>query len=1567
MSGFYPPLLFATATTSSFSSAPSSTHPPTQQQHPHLHPHPREHYFMISSHPRSNPDATGTISLSHPQKTPLATAVFPASFSPPASPISLTRPDLSDSDSDSGTACHQKRGQGEAVERQCSPYSTTSMTTRPTTTITTQGTTTAAARPMAVAMTTTGAAPDVQEKTGVDRKEHYTSREVNTTTGNGSDISRGDYSHSLDQQPMFHHPSPVLHDSHPLNQLSFQQPSSALLTTKTSYFAPLVTKIHSMNNNNNSSNSNDSGSTVAPSLHPNRQQLQQQHLQQRPQMPQERKIVLSNPPPFTRIQKSSSAASTNPVISVSHHGSPPKRGRVAAAKTTSSTTETRVKGLNSLVIVDEKLATQLEAKASASVSTTTTTNTSTAATSETTTMLTTYESLLKQIAAQRAKLNLLQTGAQTLSQDLVILDETLEEEQDSREAVVQDAEMAVIGWQATLKEYSRCEPVEILLRERPGRLAMVIESMSWQDKKILFEQIVANCRPRESYQLQYQITTRHGQVVGFDLLDELPWTISRLIMMYLSFMDLASCRMVSNAWKMKATTLDVVSSAIRQLTYRDHSNNNNKNNVDDAISLESTDHSLKNWNQLCRYHERNSRWYQGKPASMHTLLGGHSSYVTSLKKRGLWIVSGGYDEKVRLWESTTGKCARIWEVDSAVSCVELLVDPQVEGGGVVVAAFVDIGLVKVWSLHGPLNMQTLTGHQKGVRALAINEVYLVTAGFDQTVLVWEWSTGRKVASFRAHNEVCDVINHGPSAHTTTTTTTTTTTKILGVHLSKHTVFTFCIDATLRVFDIPSKTLLHQVKLFEVQHGASVQWSSLTNRMLLTATNKKVYVWQLEHLESLVQLQRQSRLSYHSTTSTIETVVSDHSGTTLDGGRSLYLDIERETMATPSSRSSQYLRPRSPSYSNTSLQYHQRQRRTQSCDNELPLPVTLASHFTASTCRSSYFYNYSSDNGSSSPPSLPLEPSHSIRATAAYATAVETRVKPCLTAVLNMTMDMWCGKVTHHDPPLLIMGSRSSPIKLTVLPLTRDIINPSRVYTELNPSPVLLSPKSIPVQGMPAGHGKGVMCIDADAKQLVVGCTGGSIQIFNMDPARTKSYTHIIGPSKMGGGGTSTQAHTPPSPSPPVITLPHLTPTQMDSIRTASPIHPGQPNTSPRLIGASTTTSATITAAINTTSSSATTNKFTSMNRSKSSNQFTTSPKRTSPSMTAKATAATGLPSPEHSPRKKKTPVSIPVVLAPPARGLTMGSMGVVKRAEQRQPVPPPSECEEQEVLVNSDEDDHMHGFLEHYGIHQIEEERGEGEEQLHVMGVVAEEEQRRLSARIQTEAVVTMALGKRVVEDDRKTNQKTVLLPSFPSPTRGSSIVLGSNGRARSNSGLRSAASGSKEPASPHLLFCKNTTAGNSSSSSTATAASNKSQPLFSKFISKPSSMTRNMMTMRRRATGTTAEESSRSGGSSDGSGEVIGSTNTRSGSGSGSGGVNTDSKGTQSLIRGRNRSDPNLLSKAYQIHTNSCSNHNNGSSSSSNGAAGHVASVTKSITKNWSLSSPWNSPTKRATKNKAA
>jgi conjugal transfer/entry exclusion protein len=92
--------------------------------------------------------------------------------------------------------------------------------------------------------------------------------------------------------------------------------------------------------------------------------------------------------------------------------------------------------------------------------------------------------LLRQIAAQRAKLDALNDGAQTLAKDIQVLDETLGEEQDSRDAILQDASRAIDGWGLTWAAYSKCEPVQVL-QERPNFLASLIQGMSWDDKKEL--------------------------------------------------------------------------------------------------------------------------------------------------------------------------------------------------------------------------------------------------------------------------------------------------------------------------------------------------------------------------------------------------------------------------------------------------------------------------------------------------------------------------------------------------------------------------------------------------------------------------------------------------------------------------------------------------------------------------------------------------------------------------------------------------------------------------------------------------------------------------------------------------------------------------------------------------------------------------------------------------------------------------------------------------------------------------------------------------------------------------
>ncbi|KAF9972188.1 hypothetical protein BGZ73_004727 [Actinomortierella ambigua] len=112
--------------------------------------------------------------------------------------------------------------------------------------------------------------------------------------------------------------------------------------------------------------------------------------------------------------------------------------------------------------------------------------------------------------------------------------------------------------------------------------------------------------------------------------------------------------------------------------------------IQEVVDVAAENSSRSNWNKLCRVYQREMSWRKGKPVRIDEL-NGHTNYVTSIKDRGGWIVSGGYDEVVCLWEAATGNCSRIWHFGSAVSCVELFVDSKMDGGGVVVAAFVDVG------------------------------------------------------------------------------------------------------------------------------------------------------------------------------------------------------------------------------------------------------------------------------------------------------------------------------------------------------------------------------------------------------------------------------------------------------------------------------------------------------------------------------------------------------------------------------------------------------------------------------------------------------------------------------------------------------------------------------------------------------------------------------------------------------------------------------------------------------------------------------------------------------------
>ncbi|KAG0262310.1 hypothetical protein DFQ27_002439 [Actinomortierella ambigua] len=642
-----------------------------------------------------------------------------------------------------------------------------------------------------------------------------------------------------------------------------------------------------------------------------------------------------------------------------------------------------------------------------------------------------FGTILQKISVQRAQLQSLNHGADHLAEDVEALDETLEVENEVKGELVEDAHEAMGGWEGTWFKYDRCEPVEVL-QQRPNQVIDLVRDMDWHIKKAFFQMLIQGVRGREAYLLQQLITGYHGDLQGFDIFNEMSEQLSDRIMRQLRFVDLASCRLVCKGWYKRVMTYGTLRYAIDRFTQ-----------IHEVMNI-AREHPLRsNWNKLCRLYQREMSWRKGKPVRIDEL-NGHTNYVTSIKDRAGWIVSGGYDEVVCLWEAATGNCSRIWHLGSAVSCVELHVDKRMEGGGVIVAAFVDVGVVKIWPIHGTQCMHTLIGHQKGVRALAMNERFLVTAGFDQT--------------------------------------------ILNVHLVGTTVYSLCIDATLRVYDIPSRTLLNQVKLFEVQPGSTLQWSCLRDGTLFAATNKKVYIWKMENLES--PFDPHSKGSQRKRTRPRS---KSNMSQASDNSLSPYDDDHHSPPYSPTG---------STGYSTADM-------------SSRPTTPAVATVVHSNVPRDGSSYFYSASNASSSTCSL-IEGVDS----------VETRVKPSLMTVLNMTTDMWCGELTRHEPPLLILGSRSSAIKLVAVVITKEMLDPPAYKGSSEYVPRQLYPKSIPVQGLPSSQGKGVMCVESDADKLVVGCTGGSIHVVHMDPACVASTLRttptILAPTTLHPSAHDTQ-------------------------------------------------------------------------------------------------------------------------------------------------------------------------------------------------------------------------------------------------------------------------------------------------------------------------------------------------------------------------------------------------------------------------------------------------------------
>ena len=104
--------------------------------------------------------------------------------------------------------------------------------------------------------------------------------------------------------------------------------------------------------------------------------------------------------------------------------------------------------------------------------------------------------------------------------------------------------------------------------------------------------------------------------------------------------------------------------------------------------------------------------------------------MTSIKLKGRkTLVTGSYDETIRVWDLSTGSCSKVLRA-KAISCLDFLLEQ-----GILCAGLYDSGRVMIWDMKTWELIQTLSGHNRGIRNVAINKDYLVSVGQDKAIVV----------------------------------------------------------------------------------------------------------------------------------------------------------------------------------------------------------------------------------------------------------------------------------------------------------------------------------------------------------------------------------------------------------------------------------------------------------------------------------------------------------------------------------------------------------------------------------------------------------------------------------------------------------------------------------------------------------------------------------------------------------------------------------------------------------------------------------------------------------------
>lgn len=195
--------------------------------------------------------------------------------------------------------------------------------------------------------------------------------------------------------------------------------------------------------------------------------------------------------------------------------------------------------------------------------------------------------------------------------------------------------------------------------------------------------------------------------------------------------------------------------------------------------------------------DRNLRLWDVTNGRLLRTLGGHTRRVSGIavSEDGTLAVSGGDDATLRLWDLQTGRCRK--KIDASGKVFGVALSPNgrwaaATSGARETAMGVDGTLIQVWDLETERCLSELPGHGRAVRSVALSADgrRLLSGADDHTVRLWDVATKTQLLLFEGHTHFVSCVRMNADA-----------TRALSASW----------DQTIRVWDLPKKRCARVLK------------------------------------------------------------------------------------------------------------------------------------------------------------------------------------------------------------------------------------------------------------------------------------------------------------------------------------------------------------------------------------------------------------------------------------------------------------------------------------------------------------------------------------------------------------------------------------------------------------------------------------------------------------------------------------------------------------------------------------------------------------------------------------